>query len=124
MVRNGHFEYDKAGRMMAQQDQCGRVEYGYNARNKRALVRDGEGNESRWLYDGMGRLLAKYSPLAWKEQKGEYSYRYDFLDRLIDTKQPDGSHQRQMRDGEGNIIKTGASQFLQPGFGRRRRNYL
>lgn len=99
------FEYDKAGRMMAEEDVCGRTEYGYNARNKRALVRDGEGNEFRWMYDGMGRLLAMYPPLAWKHQKGEYSYSYDFLDRLVDTKNPDGAHERQMRDGEGNILK-------------------
>ena len=99
------FEYDKAGRMMAQEDACGRTEYGYNARNRRALVRDGEGNETRWMYDGMGRLLALYLPEAWKEQHGEYSYSYDFLDRLIHTKNPDGGHERLMRDGEGNVLK-------------------
>ena len=37
--------------------------------------------------------------------KTEYVYKYDFLDRLIDTIRPDGSHQRQIRDGEGNILK-------------------
>ncbi|WP_147525354.1 DUF6531 domain-containing protein, partial [Acetivibrio ethanolgignens] len=99
------FEYDRAGRMMAQEDACGRTEYGYNARNKRALVRDGEGNETRWMYDGMGRLLALYPPKAWKEQRGEYSYSYDFLDRLVHTKNPDGGHERLMRDGEGNVLK-------------------
>ena len=99
------FEYDKAGRMMAQEDVCGRTEYGYNARNRRALVRDGEGNETRWMYDGMGRLLALYLPKAWKEQHGEYSYSYDFLDRLIHTKNPDGGHERLVRDGEGNVLK-------------------
>lgn len=100
-----HFFYDQAGRLLAQEDDCGRTEYGYNARNKRTLVRDGEGNESRWLYDGMGRLLAMYPPKAWKEKKGEYHYAYDFLDRLTDTINPDGSHERQMRDGEGRILK-------------------
>lgn len=90
---------------MAKEDDCGRMEYGYNAKNFRTMVRDGEGNESRYLYDGMGRLLAMYPPKAWKEQKGEYSYQYDFLDRLIDTIRPDGSHERQMRDGEGHILK-------------------
>ncbi|MFR4352026.1 MAG: hypothetical protein ACLT3H_10215 [Roseburia sp.] len=99
------FEYDRAGRLMAEEDDCGRTEYGYNARNKRALVRDGEGNETHWMYDGMGRLLALYPPKAWKKQSGEYSYSYDFLDRLIDTRNPDGGHERQMRDGEGKILK-------------------
>ena len=97
--------HDQAGRLLAQEDVCGRTEYGYNARNKRTLVRDGEGNESRWSYDGMGRLLAMYTPKAWKEKKGEYTYSYDFLDRLTDTINPDGSHERQMRDGEGRILK-------------------
>lgn len=100
-----HFFYDQAGRVMAEEDACGRTEYGYNARNKRTLVRDGEGNEFRWMYDGMSRLLAMYPPKAWKEKKGEYSYAYDFLDRLIRTTNPDGSCERQMRDGEGRILK-------------------
>ena len=100
-----HFSYDRAGRLLAEEDECGRTEYGYNARNKCTLVRDGEGNESRWLYDGLGRLLAMYPPKAWKEKKGEYSYAYDFLDRLTDTVNPDGSHERQIRDGEGRILK-------------------
>lgn len=100
-----HFEYDAMGRLMAEEDVCGRQEYGYNARNHRTMVRDGEGNESRYLYDGMGRLLAMYPPKAWKEQKWEYTYQYDFLDRRIDTIWPDGSHERQILDGEGNILK-------------------
>ena len=53
----------------------------------------------------MGRLLAEYSPKAWKEKQGEISYKYDFLDRLVDTIHPDGSHERILRDGEGNILK-------------------
>jgi len=90
---------------LAEEGSGGRMEYGYNARNFRTLFRDGEGNETRYMYDGMGRLLALYRPRAWKEQRGEYSYRYDFLERLIDTTRPDGSHDRQIRDGEGNILK-------------------
>ena len=99
------FLYDKVGRLMEQKDSIGTVEFGYNADDYRTLIRDGEGNESRYLYDGMGRLLAQYSPKAWKEQKGEISYKYDFLDRLVDTIHPDGSHERILRDGEGNVLK-------------------
>ena len=99
------YEYDALGRQMALEDDCGRVEYAYNAKNYRTMVRDGEGNESHYMYDGMGRLLAMYMPKAWKTRKDEYVYKYDFLDRLIDTIRPDGSHQRQIRDGEGNILK-------------------
>lgn len=46
-----------------------------------------------------------YTPKAWKEKKGEYTYSYDFLDRLTDTVNPDGIRERQMRDGEGRILK-------------------
>ena len=99
------YEYDALGRQMALEDDCGRVEYAYNAKNYRTMVRDGEGNESHYMYDGMGRLLAMYMPKAWKTRKDEYVYKYDFLDHLIDTIRPDGSHQRQSRDGEGNILK-------------------
>ncbi|HIS60939.1 MAG TPA: hypothetical protein IAC14_01640, partial [Candidatus Scybalomonas excrementigallinarum] len=99
------FIYDRVGRLMEQKDSIGTIEFGYNADNYRTLIRDGEGNESRYLYDGMGRLLAEYSPKAWKEKQGEISYKYDFLDRLVDTIHPDGSHERILRDGEGNILK-------------------
>ena len=99
------FTYDKVGRLMEQKDSIGTIEFGYNADDYRTLIRDGEGNESRYLYDGMGRLLAEYSPKAWKEKQGEISYKYDFLDRLVDTIYPDGSHERILRDGEGNIRK-------------------
>ncbi|WP_124065275.1 RHS repeat-associated core domain-containing protein [Clostridium sp. E02] len=99
------FEYDVMGRKMAEESGLVRTEYGYNAKNDQTMIRDGEGNESHFQYDGMGRLLALYPPKAWKEQKGEYTYRYDFLDRLIDTLRPDGGHERQFRDGEGNVLK-------------------
>ena len=56
---------------MALEDDCGRVEYAYNAKNYRTMVRDGEGNESHYMYDGMGRLLAMYMPKAWKTRKDE-----------------------------------------------------
>ncbi len=99
------FEYDRMGRMMAEESECGRKEYGYNANNFRTMIKDGEGNESRYLYDGMGRLMAMYPPKAWKERKGEYTYKYDFLDRLTDSISPDGSHSRKILDGEGKVLK-------------------
>ena len=43
------YEYDALGRQMALEDDCGRVEYAYNAKNYRTMVRDGEGNESHYV---------------------------------------------------------------------------
>ena len=75
------YEYDRGGRRLSAEDSCGRTEYGYNAKNYRTMMRDGEGNETRWMYDGMGRLLALYLPKAWKIRQGEYNhddkYSYD-----------------------------------------------
>ena len=36
---------------------------------------------------------------------GKRLKKLDNLDRLIHTKNPDGGHERLMRDGEGNILK-------------------
>lgn len=70
------------------------------------MERDGEGNETHTLYDGMGRKLALYTPKQWEKKDGKRTdYRYDFLARPVDTVYPDGSHQKLFRDGEGNILK-------------------
>ncbi len=70
------------------------------------MERDGEGNETHRLYDGSGRLTALYSPKQWAAGNGKRTeYRYDFLDRLTETIYGDGSHEKQFRDGEGNIVK-------------------
>lgn len=81
--RPSRYEYDALGRCMAREDGCGRMEYGYNAKNFRTMARDGEGNESHYMYDGMGRLLVAYTPKAWKERKGEYIYKFDKLNTAI-----------------------------------------
>lgn len=98
--------YSRNGRKLTEDDGAVRWEYAYNKGGYRTMERDGEGNETRYLYDGMGRKLALYTPIQWKEQSGKRTeYRYDFLERLIDTAYPDGSHERKYRDGEGNVLK-------------------
>ena len=99
------FEYDKAGRMMAQEDVCGRTEYGYNARNRRALVRDGEGNETRWMYDGMGRCLRFICQRRGRNSTGNTAIPMTSLTASSTRKIPDGGHERLVRDGEGNVLK-------------------
>ncbi len=98
--------YSRTGRRLTEDDGAVRREYGYNKGGYRTMERDGEGNETRYLYDGMGRKLACYTPIQWQNKDGRrIEYKYDFLERLIDTVHPDGSHERLYRDGEGNIIK-------------------
>ena len=99
-------EYSRDGRRLAEDDGAVRWEYAYNRGGYRTMERDGEGNETHFLYDGMGRKLAMYTPRQWKEKTGgRTDYRYDFMDRLTDTVHPDGSHERVLWDGEGNIRK-------------------
>ena len=99
-------EYSRNGRKLSEDDGAVRWEYAYNQGGWRTMERDGEGNETRYLYDGMGRKLSMYRPMQWKRKDGKRTdYRYDFLERLVDTAYPDGSHERLWRDGEGNILK-------------------
>jgi len=99
-------EYSRNGRKLSEDDGAVRREYAYNRGGWCTMERDGEGNETRYLYDGMGRKLAMYTPRQWKEQDGKRTdYKYDFLERLVDTTYPDGSHEKLFRDGEGNILK-------------------
>ena len=98
--------YDRLGRKLWEEDETGRREYAYNRNGWQTMERDGEGNETHRLYDGSGRLTALYSPKQWAAGNGQRTeYRYDFLDRLTETIYGDGSHGKQFRDGEGNIIK-------------------
>lgn len=99
-------EYDTLGRKLAEEDSVGRSEYAYNRNGWQTMERDGSGNEIHRLYDGRGRLTALYSPKQWSSGDGQRTeYRYDFLKRLTETIYADDSHEKQFRDGEGNIIK-------------------
>jgi len=70
------------------QDFGGRMEYGYNARNFRTLFRDGEGNETRCMYDGMG-----------------YGYEYDAAGNLTRVMSPEGNQEAAYTyDLCGNIL--------------------
>ena len=99
-------EYSRNGRKLSEDDGAVRWEYAYNQGGWRTMERDGEGNETHYLYDGMGRKLAMYTPIQWEKRDGKRTdYKYDFLERLVDTAHPDGSHEKLFRDGEGNILK-------------------
>ncbi|MBD5471572.1 MAG: RHS repeat protein [Lachnospiraceae bacterium] len=99
-------EYSRSGRILSEDDGAVRWEYAYNQGGWRTMERDGEGNETHYLYDGMGRKLAMYTPIQWEKRDGKRTdYQYDFLEHLVDTAYSDGSHEKLFRDGEGNILK-------------------
>ena len=109
-VKNGkgeetYYEYDILGRRVAVKNAYGRVEYGYNQKNLVTSYKDGEGNESHKLYDRLDNLIVYYPPKAWKEKSKGWHYRYDSLDRRIETITPLEEHYRTYRDGEGYIQK-------------------
>ncbi len=100
------YGYDIVGRRMSIENAYGAVEMSYNSRNFVTSRIDGEGNESRWFYDRMGNLTDYCPAKQWKEQAGGYQYRYDFLERLVDTVTPLNEHHRQYRNFDGDIIRT------------------
>ncbi len=91
---------------MSIENAYGAVEMSYNSRNFVTSRIDGEGNESRWFYDRMGSLTDYCPAKQWKEQAGGYQYRYDFLERLVDTVTPLNEHHRQYRNFDGDIVRT------------------
>lgn len=100
------YEYDFAGRKTAEEDECGRREFGYDSASYVTMFRDGEGNETRRIYNGIGLLKAEYSPKEWKNNNGlGTSYEYDFQNKKTHIYFPDGTHERQFYNGEGNLIK-------------------
>ena len=101
-----NYGYDIVGRRMSIENAYGTVEMSYNSRNFVTSRIDGEGNESRWFYDRMGNLTDYCPAKQWKEQAGGYQYRYDFLERLVDTVTPLNEHHRQYRNFDGDIIRT------------------
>jgi RHS repeat-associated protein len=99
------YEYDEVGRQMTIQNAIGRVELGYNPLNYVSRIKDGEGNVTQKYYDKMGNLMSLYPPRSLEEKAPGYSYRYDFLDRLTQVKDPLSSYFKVERDTEGNITK-------------------
>ena len=95
----------KLGCNMSIENDYATDEFGYNSLNYVTRIKDGEGNITQKLYDQMGKLVAFYSPKAWANKEKGYTYKYDFLDRLVEVVDPLGQHYKQETDVEGNLIK-------------------
>ena len=68
---------------------------------------DALGNTTRYFHDSTGNLLKTIRPNQYDEQsdngEGTY-YEYDYLDRPVLVKYPDGSRKKTVRDMDGNIL--------------------
>ena len=98
------YSYDKVGRRMSIRNTYGTVELAYNSRNFVTKRTDGEGYTEHKFYDRMGNLTAYYPPVQWENKEGGYEYRYDFLERIVDTISPLQEHERVFRNFDGDII--------------------
>ena len=98
------YSYDKVGRRMSIRNTYGTVELAYNSRNFVTKRTDGEGYTEHKFYDRMGNLTAYYPPVQWENKEGGYEYRYDFLERIVDTISPLREHERVFRNFDGDII--------------------
>jgi len=98
------YSYDKVGRRMSIRNTYGTVELAYNSRNFVTKRTEGEGYTEHKFYDRMGNLTAYYPPVQWGNKEGGYEYRYDFLERIVDTISPLQEHERVFRNFDGDII--------------------
>ena len=77
--------YDKIGRRIRTETVQGITEYRYNGLHYVSSIKDPEGNVKREERDNLGNLIRKYSgrQSGGRTSSVGYSYRYDYLDRLI-----------------------------------------
>lgn len=79
----------------------GITEYRYNGLHYVSSIKDPEGNVKREERDNLGNLIRKYSgrQSGGRTSSVGYSYRYDYLDRLIWVRNPLGREKTFIRDG-------------------------
>ncbi len=90
---------------MSIENQNGIIEFTYNNLNYITQEKDPQGHTTHRIYDRMGNLISYYSAKAWANKERGYTYKYDFLDRLVEVIDPLENHFKQIVDTEGNITK-------------------
>ena len=98
-----YYEYDLAGRRTKITTDYGTAEFCYNSQNYPCYIQDGNGNGLRRVYDKMGNLTALFPPNQGADGKA-WMYRYDFFDRLVETRDPLGHIWKKERNLAGNIL--------------------
>ena len=94
------FEYDAAGRMLAQTDESGQTTtYEYDALGHNTAITDGLGNRTEFEFDAGGRQSLMRDPLG-----REFLYVYDALGQRVRTIYPDGRSTSTTYDSAGDIV--------------------
>ena len=100
------YGYDKAGRRTKIVTDYGTKEISYSETGAVSMETDALGNRTRYQLDAVGNVLKTIKPNQYDEERdngeGTY-YEYDYLDRLILTKYPDGSRKEALFDMDGNL---------------------
>jgi RHS repeat-associated protein len=101
------YRYDKAGRRTGIITDYGEKEIAYSETDEISRETDALGNTTRYLRDSVGNLLKlirpnDYDPYADNGQG--MSYEYDYLDRLVATKYPDGSIKKYKVNMDGIVL--------------------
>ncbi len=97
------YEYDILGRRTAVRTDMGTAEIRYNRQNYPTCIRDGNGIEQYRTYDKMGNLTALFPPAQGTDGPC-WTYRYDFFDRLVETRDPMGNIWKKERNLSGDIL--------------------
>lgn len=97
------YEYDQVGRRIQISNSYGTVELRYNHQNYPTYIRDGNGNELHRAYDKIGNLTALFPPNQGTDGDA-WMYRYDFFDRLVETRDPMGNRWKKERNLAGDIL--------------------
>jgi len=114
------YTYSKSTVMTSIKTDYGEVEFGYNNLNKRTSIKDAKGNTTNLMYDKMGNLVKKTTPNQNAINNYEvigYRYKYDFMDRLIETVDPLDNVYEVKYDAEGNVIKEINPNYMDRGIG-------
>ncbi len=102
------YTYDRAGRRSGITTAYGTVSFTYSETGAISGIKDALGNTTRYFHDATGNVLKEVKPNQYNEADdngaGTY-YTYDYLDRLIKSKTPDGTVHARTLDMDGNVVK-------------------
>lgn len=118
------YTYDEAGRVLEEEDELGKKSYGYNNFGQRTIIRDEEGNTTRYCYDSMANLIKKIRPNAYdsRTDDGEgIMYEYDVWEQLTRVIYPDGGVYTYENDFHGKCLTESGPEDFADGEKRLRR---
>ena len=102
------YTYDKVGRRTRIITDYGTKEICYSETDMVSMETDALGNHTRYYLDSTGNILKVIRPNQYDEGRDNGSgtyYEYDYLDRPVFTRYPDGSVQKKILDMDGNVLR-------------------